>query len=633
MLPKFVSVTNLACVLAVVYLAVALNSLYLLANPLWGIDEAVLAATPKIAPLWHSDTRYNIYAWMSVEATFPATFSVDAWDAMDKDLILARHSGLVHHDSQEDVSIQVTIVQDEATRVEHNKVVAAAAAAAVPLPVPVPVVKRASERIWAALHGNRSDVFLHVLAVRGDGAYADSGANVTAAAQQEGDALHGVVRMVKYDVIPKYFKHRYLLADLGSGWADEDPDDAVRSRMHPSTVISYFKPEVQMRLISDDTHYPTSLLPQSLRRRKRGTKSNGKYKPVFHVDEIGLTSDKYVPLNTTVRALSLNIVMGSMAPQRWRIMSHMEETLRDQQELGFTQKDIDDVRRLIADTSVYLLCVTLVASLLHLLFEVLAFSSDIHFWRSARSMAGLSTQAVLMELLSQIIIFFFLIESEASMLVLLPAGASIFVQVWKVWRALHFKWNSSECASEEEEKEEEDKDKDKEEDKEEEEEEEETRKEEDEQKKVANRDRMGLKKKDAALVRATAEADSRAMGYLLQFLLPIALAFMARALVMNKHRGWYGFFITALTGAVYAFGFAFMLPQLFINHQLKSVSHLPWNFLVYKCINTFIDDLFAFIIVMPTMHRISCFRDDVVFFVYVYQRYIYRVDASRPQEK
>ena len=32
---------------------------------------------------------------------------------------------------------------------------------------------------------------------------------------------------------------------------------------------------------------------------------------------------------------------------------------------------------------------------------------------------------------------------------------------------------------------------------------------------------------------------------------------------------------------------------------------------------------------MPTMHRISCFRDDIIFVVYLYQRYIYRVDKTR----
>ena len=46
-------------------------------------------------------------------------------------------------------------------------------------------------------------------------------------------------------------------------------------------------------------------------------------------------------------------------------------------------------------------------------------------------------------------------------------------------------------------------------------------------------------------------------------------------------------------------------------------------------LNTFIDDVFAFIIRMPTIHRVSVLRDDIVFFIYLYQRWIYRVDPTR----
>ncbi len=56
-------------------------------------------------------------------------------------------------------------------------------------------------------------------------------------------------------------------------------------------------------------------------------------------------------------------------------------------------------------------------------------------------------------------------------------------------------------------------------------------------------------------------------------------------------------------------GFIMMTPQLFINYKLKSVAHLPWRMMTYKALNTFIDDLFAFVIKMPTLYRIGCFRD------------------------
>ncbi|ETN72960.1 cleft lip and palate transmembrane protein 1 [Necator americanus] len=98
------------------------------------------------------------------------------------------------------------------------------------------------------------------------------------------------------------------------------------------------------------------------------------------------------------------------------------------------------------------------------------------------------------------------------------------------------------------------------------------------------------------------------------------------------HKSWYSWVVESLANGVYAFGFLFMLPQLFVNYKLKSVAHLPWKAFMYKAFNTFIDDLFAFIIVMPTAHRVACFRDDIVFLIYLYQRYLYPVDYSRINE-
>ena len=75
-----------------------------------------------------------------------------------------------------------------------------------------------------------------------------------------------------------------------------------------------------------------------------------------------------------------------------------------------------------------------------------------------------------------------------------------------------------------------------------------------------------------------------------------------------------------------------MTPQLFINYKLKSVAHLPWRMMSYKFLNTFIDDIFAFVIKMPTLYRLGCFRDDIVFFIFLYQRWIYKVDHTRVNE-
>ena len=75
-----------------------------------------------------------------------------------------------------------------------------------------------------------------------------------------------------------------------------------------------------------------------------------------------------------------------------------------------------------------------------------------------------------------------------------------------------------------------------------------------------------------------------------------------------------------------------MCPQLYVNYRLKSVAHLPWKVFLYKVFNTFVDDVFAFLIDMPWKHRVMTLRDDVVFGVFLVQAYVYRVDKTRANE-
>lgn len=74
----------------------------------------------------------------------------------------------------------------------------------------------------------------------------------------------------------------------------------------------------------------------------------------------------------------------------------------------------------------------MLASLLHLLFECLAFQSDISFWSTNKSLAGLSARTVLTDLVSQIIVFLFLVDSDTSLLVTVPTFAGLLIQTWKV---------------------------------------------------------------------------------------------------------------------------------------------------------------------------------------------------------
>lgn len=127
----------------------------------------------------------------------------------------------------------------------------------------------------------------------------------------------------------------------------------------------------------------------------------------------------------------------------------------------------------------------------------------------------------------------------------------------------------------------------------------------------------------------TKEYDEIAMKYMSWAAVPMILGYTIYSFMYNEHKGLYSFVLNTLVGVIYTFGFINMTPQLYINYRLKSVEHMPGKALTYRFLNTIIDDLFSFIITMPTLHRISCFRDDVIFVIYIYQRWIYAVDKTR----
>ena len=130
----------------------------------------------------------------------------------------------------------------------------------------------------------------------------------------------------------------------------------------------------------------------------------------------------------------------------------------------------------------------------------------------------------------------------------------------------------------------------------------------------------------------TKEYDAVAFKYLYMVAVPLLLAYAGYSLYYETHKSWYSFVIATLVGSVYAYGFLMMVPSLYINYRLKSVAHMPAKAMTYKFLNTFIDDLFAFTIKMPTLHRLATLRDDVIFFVYLYQSYKYKVDYTRVNE-
>eukprot|EP00401_Gymnodinium_catenatum_P006400 CAMPEP_0117520048 /NCGR_PEP_ID=MMETSP0784-20121206/32970_1 /TAXON_ID=39447 /ORGANISM="" /LENGTH=541 /DNA_ID=CAMNT_0005316035 /DNA_START=9 /DNA_END=1634 /DNA_ORIENTATION=- len=337
-------------------------------------------------------------------------------------------------------------------------------------------------------------------------------------------------------------------------------------------------PWMQVRIVYDQTMYPPPW-------------THGHYFPQLFVDEFWMTDDQLVKMNQTgVNSFKSEIHFGLMSAARWRFQRHMESSFEQNAKLfGENSEEMLQIRDLFANTNSYLLLTTLIVSVLHMIFEFLAFKSDVLFFRSCNSdmlNKYVSIRSIAVGIIFQIVLLLYLWDESANIIVLVTSLVSIFIDLWKVQRAMRVTWKR----------------------------------------------KLGfifVPCLEAKTLDKQENFDSIAMYWLSIFLLPGVVGYAIYTLWADCHRGWYSYILTAGASCVYSLGFVLMTPQVFINYKHKSVAYLPWRKFVYRALTTFIDDLFALIIRMPTMHRLSCFRDDIVFFIYLYQRRIYPVDMHR----
>lgn len=457
--------------LTLLILYAACRNMYDMMNPLAGVN--ISPNSPLISNSWRRKQEFSMFAFFSESNQLPKRVSLAELKNKIGIVLLHQHGFVFNNESNSDASFDFEITSTSSTSPSASTASTPSSSSLFSSSLILTLASRIgnlispsqptapakpfkmNKRMWKKLQSNNTSIYLHVLFIK-KGAVTETpgddvsdGSLITPDMLRQGHVLAGVVNMIKYDKIPKSFSHRYLLSDFG--WANISENDAAKAKMSPSTIISYWKPEVCARLVVDFTAYPYDYLPHVLAKNIVSSTSSSSssrklsYLPPIHVDEIGLTTDKYIPLNDSINSLSLKFSYSAMSLQRWLFSAHMEDSLKTQKEgFGFADKDLDDVRRLITDTSVYLLVVTFVASFLHFIFEILAFQSDISFWRSNKSLAGLSCRQVVTDLISQTIIFLFLLDSDTSPLVTIPAFLGLLVQGWKVNKAtgVRVKWSS-----------------------------------------------------------------------------------------------------------------------------------------------------------------------------------------------
>ncbi|KAL1970293.1 hypothetical protein VTN77DRAFT_5453 [Rasamsonia byssochlamydoides] len=427
-----------------------------------------------------------------------------------------------------------------------------------------------------------------------------------------GTAVHFLRPLNQYLPKKKAKKLKNLLS--GTNETEEVVDDTPDVQ-----IVSYYHPNFTVSVIPDSGIQKFKMMHPAVRQyvqlestgARDITGQNGWYYPIVFLNTFWQLKSHMTELNSTVETLPIRITLNNQRNWKFSILASLDEGVKQSARQAATGgpmpaggdgSEFEMLKEILLDTNVYLLATTGIVSVLHMIFETLAFKNDISHWRKKKDVVGTSVRTILANVLMQTIIFLYLLDNSegTSWMILASQGFGILVEAWKITKTVNVRFRPP----------------------------------------PQNSFFSFLpyvivfedKHKLSETERKTKEYDEIAFKWLYICAVPLLAAYAVYSLIYQNHKSWYSYIIETLVGSVYAYGFLMMVPSLYINYRLKSVAHMPAKALMYKFLNTFIDDLFAFTVKMPWLHRLATLRDDVIFFIWLYQSWKYKVDYKRVNE-
>lgn len=161
-----------------------------------------------------------------------------------------------------------------------------------------------------------------------------------------------------------------------------------------TVVASYYHPNVSVSIIPDSgtLNFPQMhpVMRQYVRlessRARDESGQNGWYYPILFINTFWQLRDHMTELNETVKRLPLHIDLDHLSNWKFSIYSSIDESMKQNQRqiasggpmpAGGDGSELEEFKRILVDTNIYLLATTGIVSVLHMVFEMLAFKSDI----------------------------------------------------------------------------------------------------------------------------------------------------------------------------------------------------------------------------------------------------------------
>ena len=249
----------------------------------------------------------------------------------------------------------------------------------------------------------------------------------------------------------KFKKKTYgKTANLLTGATEATEEEQAKARQGiKHEIFSHWHPNITVNLVVDYTHWAPGQVPPPIDEFVEFTPSLQNYKPIFYVNNYWNLNKEYMPINSSVESLNLTVTFQPISMFKWQMYSAQDMRNRFNimaslmsDENDHEDDDQDSIKEAFLETNLYLLIITFVVSIVHSIFEFLAFKNDIQFWNNRKSLEGLSVRSVFFNVFQSVIVLLYVLDNETNTIIKISCFVGLIIEIWKINKVVDFSINA-----------------------------------------------------------------------------------------------------------------------------------------------------------------------------------------------
>ena len=257
--------------------------------------------------------------------------------------------------------------------------------------------------------------------------------------------------LYKRKQLNKFKKKMYAkTANLLTGKTEATEEEQAKAREGiKHEIFSHWHPNITVNIVVDYTNWVPGQVPPPIDEFVEFTPSLQNYKPIFYVNNYWNLNKEYMPINSTVETLNLTVTYQPISMFKWQMYSAqdmrnrfniMASLMSDDND--HEDEDQDSIKEAFLETNIYLLAITFVVSIVHSIFEFLAFKNDIQFWNNRKSLEGLSVRSVFFNVFQSVIVLLYVMDNETNTIIKVSCFVGLIIEIWKINKVVDFSINA-----------------------------------------------------------------------------------------------------------------------------------------------------------------------------------------------